>query len=314
MPINYNYSEPERLFTSARLSSYKSAINTKNNAELFGAYNWNLAVIGAFYPLIQLIEVSLRNTLSNAAIASISTTGNNHWFDDIPHRLDQVTNGPAEQVTKFKEKMASAKRSAKRALRDKGLATAEPTHDQIIASTDFVTWEYLLDGHFYNGSDNTFLWPAGFTKAFKRLPISTQKKKKMNDQRDKIRRRIELVRGFRNRISHNEPSWRVGNTISPQGVIDDLTLVLNNMMELLEWISPMFKRYTQDVGLEARIRQLLHKSTLNRYMHSMEEYDINDLSDLSELLKSANDENTKCYFDVNGEKGILLPNNTLLAQ
>lgn len=69
----------------------------------------------------------------------------------------------------------------------------------------------------------------------------------MFHQRDSIRRRIEEVRAFRNRISHNEPAWRVSDISSPEEVISVLNEKLDNMIELLYWISPKFKRYACDV-------------------------------------------------------------------
>jgi len=68
MPQSYDYQEPRRLLSQQRLTSYESSLKTQNDAELFGAYCWNLAVTGAFYPLVQLLEVALRNALHNVAL------------------------------------------------------------------------------------------------------------------------------------------------------------------------------------------------------------------------------------------------------
>lgn len=66
VPRNYDYTEPKKLISNARLSSYKNSLGLNNDAELLGAYSWNLTLVGAFYPLIQLIEVALRNTILNS--------------------------------------------------------------------------------------------------------------------------------------------------------------------------------------------------------------------------------------------------------
>lgn len=145
MPFNYGYDEPRRLITQSRLSSYSTSIATENDAQLFGAYNWNLAVVGAFYPLLQIIEVSLRNAISNAAKLKAEQAGiNSFWFDNLPSWQESNDQGQpiaAKRVNEFKDKIKAAKGAAKKALEDKGEVNPTPNHDQIIAQIDFSTWE-----------------------------------------------------------------------------------------------------------------------------------------------------------------------------
>ncbi|MDF4968316.1 hypothetical protein P3573_07055 [Vibrio parahaemolyticus] len=317
MPFNYDYDEPRRLITQSRLSSYSTSIATENDAQLFGAYSWNLAVVGAFYPLLQIIEVSLRNAISNAAKLKTEQAGvNGFWFDNLPYWQESNDQGQpitAEQVKKFKSKIKAAKGAAKKALEDKGEVDPTPNHDQIIAQTDFSTWEYILDKHYYDGSDNSYMWPTGLIKAFKKLPRTTESNP-MFHQRDIIRRRIEEVRSFRNRVSHNEPTWRLSDVGEKEDIISLLTAKLDNMMELLFWISPKFQRYVKDIGIEARIRQVLHITELERYMHTYENIEISDIDALLNLTQRVNETNVRSHFNVGGENGILMPHNTHLIQ
>ncbi|WP_199449542.1 Abi family protein [Vibrio harveyi] len=317
MPFNYDYDEPRRLITQSRLSSYSTSIATENDAQLFGAYSWNLAVVGAFYPLLQIIEVSLRNAISNAAKLKAEQAGvNGFWFDNLLYWQDSNEQGQpltAEQVKKFKKKINAAKGAAKKALEDKGEVDPIPNLDQIIAQTDFSTWEYIFDKHYYNGSDNNYIWPTGLTKAFKKLPRTTESNA-MFHQRDIIRRRIEEVRSFRNRVSHNEPAWRLSDVEKKEDIITLLTAKLDNMMELLFWISPKFQRYVTDIGIEARIRQVLNLTELDRYMHAYETLEISDIEALLGLTQKVNETNVRSHFNVGGENGILMPHNTQLIQ
>ncbi|WGO83461.1 hypothetical protein [Arsenophonus apicola] len=317
MPFNYDYDEPRRLITQSRLSSYSTSIATENDAQLFGAYSWNLAVVGAFYPLLQIIEVSLRNAISNAAKLKAEQAGvNGFWFDNLPYWQESNDQGQpilAEQVKKFKDKIKAAKGAAKKALKDKGEVAPTPNHDQIIAQTDFSTWEYILDKHYYDGSDNSYMWPTGLIKAFKKLPRTTESNP-MFHQRDIIRRRIEEVRYFRSRVSHNESTWRLSDVGEKEDIISLLTTRLDNMMELLFWISPKFQRYVKDIGIEARIRQVLHITELERYMHIYENIEISDIDALLVLTKRVNETNIRSHFNVSGENGILMPHNTHLIQ
>ncbi len=317
MPFNYDYDEPRRLITQSRLSSYSTSITTENDAQLFGAYSWNLAVVGAFYPLLQIIEVSLRNAISNAAKIKATQAGvGGFWFDHLLYTQETNELGQqltAEQVKKFKDKIKAAKKAAKKALEEKGEVDPTPNHDQIISQTDFSTWEYILDKHYYNGSDNSYIWPTGLIKAFKKLP-RTSESNPMFHQRDIIRRRIEEVRSFRNRVSHNEPAWRLSDIERREDIIELLTTKLNNMMELLFWISPKFQKYVKDIGIEARIRQVLNLTELDRYMHTYETIDISDLESLIVLTQQVNTSNVRSHFNVGGRNGILMPHNTKLIQ
>jgi hypothetical protein len=316
MPNPYDYSEPKKLISDARLSSYKNSLALKTDAEILGAYSWNLTLVGAFFPLLQLIEVALRNSLNEIAKSTIAVEEGKFWFQSIKHTQETNDSGQLvnpEQVKKFKEKFKSAKNGAKKSILDKGNNPDAVTLDQIVSQTDFSVWEYILDKSFYNGSDNSFIWPTQLPKAFKKLPrVNT--KNPMFHQRDAIRRRIEEVRAFRNRISHNEPAWRVSDVSKPEEVIAYLIMKLDNMLELIYWISPKFRAYVHDVGIEDRIRQVLSMSEFNRYIHAFETYNIEGISDFVSLLEQTNTNNTRSYFQIEGRQGILSPCRTKLLQ
>jgi hypothetical protein len=316
MPNSYDYSEPKKLISEARLSSYKDSLALKTDAEILGAYSWNLTLVGAFFPLLQLIEVALRNSLNEIAKSTIALEEGKLWYQCIKHKKEENDAGQlvnTEQFKKFKDKFKSAKNGARKSLEDKGKDPNDVTLDQIISQTDFSVWEYILDKCFYNGSDNSFIWPTQLTKAFKKLP-RVNVKNPMFHQRDAIRRRIEEVRAFRNRISHNEPAWRVNGVSKPEDVIAYLIMKLDNMLELIYWISPKFRAYVRDVGIEDRIRQVLSISEFNRYIHTFETYNIEDISGFVSLLEQTNSNNTRSYFEIEGRQGILSPCNTRLLQ
>lgn len=99
---------------------------------------------------------------------------------------------------------------------------------------------------------------------------------------------------------------------SKNEVIAHLLEKLDKILELLFWISPVFKRYIADVGIEGRIRQLLSLNELNRYMHIYERHSIKDIESLFYLAEKANSENCRFQFEVNNLHGILSPCNTRL--
>jgi len=319
MPFEYNYSEAKRLISSARLSSYKKIINSDNDAELLGAYSWNMAVVGAFYPLIQIVEVALRNAINNAGKEHITEVEGKHWIESIKCTSiinESGDNANAEQVLKFKQKIKNAKKEAKKTLVAKGDTDKSPTLDQIISQTDLATWEYLFDKHFYEGNNDineNFLWPKNLLKVFKKLPRTNEKNPSFH-QRDIIRRRIEEIRLFRNRLSHNEPVWRTNSAGSKEAVVTQLYEMVENIMDLLFWISPTFSNYVKDIGVYTRITQLLHLAELNRYLHIFTLHDISDIDSLIALVKESNSSNLKCHFKVGENHGLLTPNSNKLFQ
>lgn len=136
----------------------------------------------------------------------------------------------------------------------------------------------------------------------------------MFHQRDIIRRRIEEIRAFRNRISHNEPAWLVSEVKGREDIIEGLTEKLERILELVFWISPKFRKYVADIGIESRVRQILNPHELDRYMHLYKRQNIKDLQEFSELLTLSNSQNLRCYFILDEIPGILSPCITTLLQ
>jgi len=319
MPFTYNYSDAKKLISSARLSSYKNIIDSDSDAARLGAYSWNMAVVGAFYPLIQIVEVALRNAINNAGKEHIESIEGKHWIESICYTQDKNEANQlitAKQVKDFKTKIRQAKSEAQKSLDEKNKGDIEPTLDQIISKTDFATWEYIFDKHYYEGNNNVnanFLWPRYLLKVFKKLPRTSESNPQFH-QRDIIRRRIEEIRLFRNRLSHNEPVWRVHSVKNRDEVITLLSQMVEKIMELLFWISPTFKQYIEDIGIYTRITHLLSPIELNRYLHVFTLHKVSDIDSLINLVKESNSSNIKCHFDVAGNQGLLIPNNNKLFQ
>jgi hypothetical protein len=72
-------SEVHRLVSTARLSSYSRYLGTSSAVEAYGAYMWSAAVSAAFTPLVQAVEIGLRNSLHDALSASIVRSRTKHY-------------------------------------------------------------------------------------------------------------------------------------------------------------------------------------------------------------------------------------------
>lgn len=299
-----DFSKVQDLISNPRLITYSRSLGI-DAEDLLAAYAWHLNVVSNFYPLVQLIEVALRNAINNQGVHFYTGIV---WFDQIPSNPetnDDGTSKETEMVGKFKENIKSAKKKAKKILKDKGL-DVEPNIDQIIAQTDFSTWEYILDKGFYDGGDTKFLWPHKFYKIFKKPPIYDGKNP-MFHQRDIIRRRIEEVRNFRNRLSHNEPIWRASEVNNASEVFDYLERKYQNIMELAYWISPQLKLFIVKMGFDSRIKLCLTDNELNRFLAKIEVSQIIKIEDFAELVQDMYQTNKVVSFKYQESSGVILP-------
>lgn len=79
-----NYLALETLISPNRLNSYRTLAPSNDIKELVGAYYWNKALSGALFPVIQCIEITLRNAIHDAATNAFGTPA---WYDNLLKRV-----------------------------------------------------------------------------------------------------------------------------------------------------------------------------------------------------------------------------------
>lgn len=318
MPKSFDFTDMKRLISSARLTSYQSAFNVNDSAELFGLYSWNLELTGALNSLLQLVEVALRNAINEAGKKNIVTPPGVHWFEVIPSNLIEDDGGASlagdlkpliesPQAKDFKAGLKKARKNAQKLLKKKlgENTTAIATLDQIISQTDFSVWKYILDKSFYDGdATKNFLWPKGFLTAFKRLPTVTGKNKQFQ-QRDIIRRRIESVRILRNRVAHNEPVWKDIDANDITAIIQKLKAKIAEVIELTYWIFPSLNNFIRNSSIAHRLNMLICEHELMNALYRNNALDIDDLESFNHILAESDNSNTRILIKSNGMDGIL---------
>jgi hypothetical protein len=147
--------------------------------QLFARYAWNMAISESLYPSLQLLEVTLRNTIHQAASAHFNSE---YWFD-LSHILQQ---------SHEKDAVLSAK---------KKLSQNRKPHDagRIIAELNFGFWTSLFDRRY-----EQMLWPRLLQPAFPYLPRRMRTRANLSG-------RFHTIRQLRNRIFHHEPIWHWQN-------------------------------------------------------------------------------------------------------
>ena len=160
--------------SEARLTPY--GYGNQPDAAVTGLYLWNIAISESLYPVLNSLEIVLRNSIHNAITKYKS---DELWFDSI------LTGSGPEQLAE-----------AKRRLREDN---KDETADEIVARLNLGLWTHLFNRR-YEG----ILWPQLLGDVFPHIPRKIRTRKILSSKLNKFRR-------LRNRISHHEPIWNVAN-------------------------------------------------------------------------------------------------------
>lgn len=236
--------------SSSRLDPYSIYFNCENEAEALGVYQWNKAVSTAFYPLLQAVEITLRNSIHNAARLHFS--GNSEWF--LMGRFPNSKKFVESKVYKYRNNWV----------------TPRPTANDAISKLTFGYWVTLLTNTYDDSVNNSQLWPTLIPAAF---PNASGYKA----TRSFIFERFELIKDFRNRVSHHEPLWKIKDIIdgggvvlrpaptTPQESIIRLQEYIDITLEALKWLSLERHKFLINSGIEENLRATCSLDTLKRY-------------------------------------------------
>ena len=284
MPSTINYSPLLPLLSDARLNSFQNTFKPSTDAELYGIYCWSQYAAASLYPLLQSLEVTLRNTIDIA----IRNQYGDFWWDTIHCNKTNISH------TSFYSNIQSAiekltREWQKRERMRLGLnkyATITSTvpvwsHDQIVAATDFSTWQFILNGDFHKQNDRDFIWPSLLGKAFKNFSIIDNKP---SEARKKLIDLIEELRGYRNRIFHHEPIWVKSSTVSDgKTAIDTIRSKINKIERIIESIDRRKLDLMKKSGVFMNARRINSIAELNVHRS----FDSPKLKTLDELTSAA---------------------------
>lgn len=174
-----DYNKLEYFLSKPRLGRFLIATeNSRSKAQKL--YRINLRVSQAFYPVLNLFEIFIRNIL-NYQISSYFS--NSNW---IITEKTGFMNDPSLASSRYYLKKSVTK--AERAIRRKG---GTITAGKVIAEQSLGFWTSLFDTHHYR------LIGGSVIQGFPNKPPH------MN--RNQVNQKLNDVREFRNRVYHNEP-------------------------------------------------------------------------------------------------------------
>lgn len=198
-----------------RLSYYELFLNYKKPEDKIGAYLAFQELSSNFFPVIQMIEVGLRNSINNVAKTHFQ---DEYWFLTMPIS------------TKSQRQVKEAERKAKNEC------GSDYTSDDIICRLTLGFWVYMLDRDYRDTSSPSHLWsPENRDRVFKKPANALGKSLSLRSLFDNYHKVLKL----RNRLFHHEPIWKKHKCRDVQTAVQNVKKDYDFLIEMLNCISPV---------------------------------------------------------------------------
>ncbi|HHL2559765.1 TPA: Abi family protein [Yersinia enterocolitica] len=249
----------ERIIESisgTRIATYERCFETTDISESLGMYIWNKRVCAELLPVLQILEVSLRNTLCSGYeslfrerlkqqgknITEINAAFDSMWLKNF---YDSATD------SQYKE-TKSAIASAVNKLEKRGI---ELTADNLIPELTFGVWSHLCQSHNISDDQSLKLWPDLLYHAF-------PGRKMKHSQLINI---LRSVNRLRNRIAHHEPVWYSKSLYGTPAYLNKVINFYNECLILIEAINPSNLKAITLVNSHASLTTLCSVQCIEEY-------------------------------------------------
>ena len=221
------YNKLEYFVSQPRLQRFLIATgNSKTKAQQL--YRINLRVSQAFYPILNLFEICLRNSV-NYQIAVHFTNPN--WILTEKNGFMSDNSLISSQFH-----LKNSVNKAENTIRRKGGTVSS---GKVLAEQTFGFWTSLFETHHYR------LIGGAVIHCFPNKPS--------NINRSSISQKLNKIRAFRNRVYHNEPICFRGNNIDFSSAED----IRDYIFEMLRWIDSDLEAYAEYFnGISSKINQV----------------------------------------------------------
>lgn len=183
-----------------RLEGYRQRGTYGDESNLYAHYIWNIVLCESLYPVLQGLEVTLRNSMHDTFCQQY---GSEEWYE-------------IGGVLEPRDQRALGK--AKRKLTETG-KPHEP--GRIIAELSFGFWTSLFDVRY-----ETRFWHKLLKDVFPDMPKHLRKRKT-------ISKRLNKIRHLRNRVFHHEPIWYWQDLAQQHEAIVETIAWINPAMAIL---------------------------------------------------------------------------------
>ena len=195
-----------------RLSSYRKD-QTESYETVLARYFWNVALCESLYPILQHLEVTLRNSIHLAATRQFSN--DEFWF-----KLDVI-----KQEMKWTYDEAISKAEAELKKEGKALKACS-----VLSKLSFNFWIMLFNSEV----EQVFLYKV-IKEVFPNM-------KKAERTRVPIANKLNKILRLRNRVFHHEPIW---NKADLMNVYQDMLYVIRSINPEMEIIVAKFDHFPE---------------------------------------------------------------------
>lgn len=196
--------------STEKLDTYRQVLDCKNDGELIAVYMAMQSIMSHFFPVVQLLEVTLRNSIHRAATTRFK---DDEWYSKIPY-----TDESKKQVD-F---------AMQQCLNDVGV---KYTNNDLISRLPFGFWVHMLDKKYNNPRENDLnLWQTQFDKCF---PNAKANGVSLNT----LFQKLGTFNKFRNRLFHHEPAWKGRKTKDRSDAIKYLHAMYKEHLEVINLLS-----------------------------------------------------------------------------
>jgi len=246
--------------STPRLSTYENILKLTDPNQKLRAYYWNIALAGAIYPLMQTLEITLRNAIDvavknyhqpNSANGSnfVSYKNNDLWFEQLVKAIQdrKIAKMSKQNAVRWVKngnriKYSTTESHVKKARDDASIVKSWVKGEDVLSRLPFGFWTTLLGKDYEDLTNKHLLWPNLLPYVFPNAP-SNIKRKDIEDH-------FNLIREFRNRLSHHEPIWKFYSRNPANNLLDYSTPIFglnaslnllnkqyDDMLMLLQWMS-----------------------------------------------------------------------------
>jgi len=266
-----DYKELEKFISHSRLKSYEQIIKKKRLENLVAAYLWNKQVSSSLYPILQCLEVTLRNALhiagAQAFVASdwyeqvLKHGGDEKFKSDHLRYLDRYyrkSAGYKKQASKkpWVSNHESMLASAKRKLKKDGKTISA---NNIISTVMFGFWVSFFEDAYAGIDPKKSLWPHLETKVFSDGVVASRKKAHLL---------LLDLQTLRNRLSHHEPVWKNKAVVDDKTAIQFLHTQVDNALLLIRSLSAERYDYLMQSGSIEHFRRECSEERLLSYLRA----------------------------------------------
>jgi hypothetical protein len=265
MTNTVNYQQIIPFISKGKIDAIRKTFGpTLSDRECYGIYIWAQKASSSIYPLLQQLEITLRNSIDKEARKYIG----DHWWDSV------YTNNAKTKHDDFIKNINKAKIKYKKEYHKKNpsanFKSIKTPHDDIIAHTDFYTWQAVLSDAFHSGNrkgkaattPEKSLWPRLTYKVLKGL----NRTKKEETARIDFINDLNEIRNYRNRLSHNDCVWIKINSNNLQSAIETVREKINKIEDLIKTINPHVHETLIKWGMFYHARRICSKKEAEYHM------------------------------------------------